>query len=117
VLHLSILGALLHERTPFAEAQAIATAVAMTANFLLNNLVTFRDARLKGWRLIPGLATFYLACSIGLVVNLSISQQMLSRGIPWLGAGLAGLAISSVWNYGVTSVFTWSRLKRKALRH
>jgi dolichol-phosphate mannosyltransferase len=117
VLHLSILGALLHARTPFAEAQAVATAVAMTANFLLNNLVTFRDARLKGWRLIPGLATFYLACSIGLVVNLSISQQMLARGIPWLGAGVAGLAISSVWNYGVTSVFTWSRLKRKALRN
>jgi dolichol-phosphate mannosyltransferase len=117
VLHLSILGALLHERMPFAEAQAIATAVAMTANFLLNNLVTFRDARLKGWRLIPGLATFYLACSIGLVVNLSISQQMLARGIPWLGAGLAGLTISSVWNYGVTSVFTWSRMKRKALRN
>jgi dolichol-phosphate mannosyltransferase len=117
VLHLSILGTLLHARTPFAEAQAIATAVAMTANFLLNNLVTFRDARLKGWRLIPGLLTFYLACSIGLVVNLSISQQMLARGIPWLGAGLAGLTISSVWNYGVTSVFTWSRLKRKALRN
>jgi dolichol-phosphate mannosyltransferase len=49
------------------------------------------------------------------VTNLSIAQQLLDRNVPWLWAGFAGLAISSVWNYGVTSVFTWRRLKRKAL--
>jgi len=116
MLHLSTLGTLLNARMAFAQAQTIATIVAMTANFLLNNMVTHRDARLKGWHLVPGLATFYLACSVGFVINLSISEQVLSRGFPWLWAGFAGLAISSVWNYGVTSVFTWRRLRRKAIR-
>jgi dolichol-phosphate mannosyltransferase len=115
ILHLIMLGALLNRQVSFAQAQMTATGFAMTANFLLNNLVTHRNARLRGWRLLPGLATFCLACAMGFVINLSISKQMLSRGFPWLWAGLAGLAISSVWNYGVTSVFTW-RLKRKALR-
>ncbi|MEP7363021.1 MAG: glycosyltransferase family 2 protein [Acidobacteriota bacterium] len=116
LLHLGTLGALLHQNVSFAQAQMAATGVAMTANFLLNNMVTHREARLSGWRLLPGLATFYLACSVGFATNLSISEQLLSRGLPWLWAGLAGLAISSVWNYGVTSVFTWRRLKHKALR-
>ena len=88
----------------------------MVANFLLNNLVTHRAARLKGWHLVPGLLTYAVACSVGLLTNLSISEKVLAAGFPWLWAGLAGLAISSVWNYGVTSVFTWKRLKHTAFR-
>jgi len=111
--YLGTLGALLHANMAFARAQMIATGLAMTGNFLLNNLVTYRDARLTGWRLIPGLMSFYLACSVGFVTNLSIAQQLLDRGVNWLWAGFAGLAISSVWNYGVTSVFTWRRMKSR----
>jgi dolichol-phosphate mannosyltransferase len=114
-LYLGALGALMHNGIAFAQAQMIGSGLAMTGNFLLNNLVTYRDARLTGWRLIPGLLSFYLACSIGFVTNLSIAQQLLDRNVPWLWAGFAGLAVSSVWNYGVTSVFTWRRLKRKSL--
>jgi len=114
-LYLGTLGLLLQNGVAFAQAQMIGTGFAMTGNFLLNNLVTYRDARLTGWRLIPGLLSFYLACSIGFITNLSIAEQLLERNVPWLWAGFAGLAISSVWNYGVTSVFTWRRLKRKAL--
>ena len=33
---------------PFRAAQIIATFVAMTSNFLLNNELTYRDRRLKG---------------------------------------------------------------------
>lgn len=111
-LHLSILGALMRARVSFTEAQMAATGIAMTANFLLNNLVTHRDARLRGWRLLPGLATFYAACSIGFFTNLGIARQMLDHGFGWLWAGAAGLAVSSVWNYGVTSVFTWRRRRQ-----
>src|SRR5947199_323557 len=49
----------------FAVAQGVATAVAMTGNFLLNNLFTYRDRRLHGWRLVGGLLTFYAICSAG----------------------------------------------------
>ena len=43
----------------FPVAQAIATVIAMTGNFLLNNLFTYRDRRLHGRRLITGLISFY----------------------------------------------------------
>lgn len=110
VIHLGVL-ALLHFRTliGFSRAQAAATVVAMTFNFLLNNSVTFRDRRLKGWRLLRGLVYFYVACSVGAIINVSFAEFLNERGVPWYLAGISGMAISSVWNYGVNTVITWRR--------
>jgi dolichol-phosphate mannosyltransferase len=112
VVHLSVL-ALLHYRTliDFSWAQATATWVAMTFNFLLNNAVTFRDRRLRRWRLLRGLLYFYVACSVGAVINVSFAQFLNVRRVPWYLAGISGMAISSVWNYGVNTVFTWRRTR------
>ena len=113
LLHLGTLGLLyLGRHASFQTAQIAATFLAMNFNFLLNNLFTYRDARLRGRRLVAGLFTFYVACSIGSAINLSVSEALLARSVPWLLSGLAGLAISSVWNYGVTSVTTWRRQRR-----
>ena len=38
----------------FEQSQLIATFVAMTGNFLLNNSLTFRDSRLTGFALVKG---------------------------------------------------------------
>jgi dolichol-phosphate mannosyltransferase len=95
----------------FASAQVMATYVAMTANFFLHNLITFRDRRLRGWRMGVGLISFWLACSIGALANVSFAQNLLSMRIPWLLAGIAGLFISAVWNATVNSFFTWQRPK------
>src|SRR4051812_5026116 len=43
----------------FALSQAAATVLAMTGNFFLNNLFTYRDRRLRGRRLWTGLMSFY----------------------------------------------------------
>ena len=117
VLHLGTLGLLyVGGEVSFVASQTVATVVAMTFNFLLNNLITYRDTKLRGKRLLIGLFTFYAACSVGAAVNLTISGQLLNRGLPWLVAGFAGLAVSSVWNYTVTSVTTWRR-KNWSRRH
>jgi dolichol-phosphate mannosyltransferase len=66
ILHLATLGLLFFStRGEFAFSQTLATIFAMTFNFLLNNLVTFRDRWVRGWRLVTGLLTFYAACSVG----------------------------------------------------
>jgi dolichol-phosphate mannosyltransferase len=114
VLHLVTLGLLyLNGYASFQTSQVAATLLAMTANFLLNNLFTYRDARLRGRRLLTGLLTFFAACSVGSAINLSVSGDLLRHGLPWILSGLAGLAISSVWNYGVTSVTTWRAKRRR----
>jgi dolichol-phosphate mannosyltransferase len=110
LIHLSTLGLLYGwEKTSFKVAQLAGTIVAMTFNFLLNNVVTFRDRRLRGWRLASGLLTFYAACSLGAVINVSFAQSLFHLGLAWYIAGLAGMAVSSVWNYGVNLVLTWRR--------
>lgn len=110
LVHLAVL-ALLYSwaKTGFVTAQAFATVAAMISNFLINNAVTFRDRRLRGWQLAKGLVTFCLACSVGAVINVSFAQFLLASGLFWLLAGIAGTAISSVWNYGVNTVITWRR--------
>ena len=50
VVHLATLFIALEVfNVPFAEAQACGALVAMTSNFILNNFLTYRDQRLKGF--------------------------------------------------------------------
>jgi len=110
VVHLALLGVLYRaESARFVTAQLVATVVTMTFNFLINNVVTFRDRRLRGVELGLGLLKFYAACSVGALINVAFANMLKVRGIPWYVAGASGTAISSVWNYGVNTVLTWRR--------
>jgi len=93
----------------FNPAQAAATIVAMTANFFLNNLFTYRDRRLRGLAVLRGLFTFYAICTLGAVANVGIAGYVFSRNEVWWLAGLAGVVVGSVWNYAISSVFTWKQ--------
>ncbi len=106
--HLAVLDAALRLGLAFAPAQALATACAIVGNFLFNNSLTFRDRRLRGARLLRGLVIFSVACSVGAVANLGIAALLLSAEHQmWWVAGLAGAAMSLVWNYAVGSTLTW----------
>lgn len=113
--HLVALAVLLygfHER--FFLAQAIATYIAMTGNFFINNTVTYRDRSLRGARLVTGLASFWVACSFGAWANVIFARVLLLEGHPWYLAGLAGIILSSFWNYSVSSLATWQRKRDNA---
>jgi dolichol-phosphate mannosyltransferase len=102
----------------FLPAQAITTFVAMTANFFLNNSTTYRDRRLKGVRIFTGLLTFYAACALGAFLNIQVAEFAKNAGVSWYAAGALGLVIGAIWNYGVTSIFTWkqARIPRAAAK-
>jgi dolichol-phosphate mannosyltransferase len=91
----------------FPLAQTAATLCAMTSNFLLNNILTYRDQRLRGVSLAVGLLSFYAICSIG--ANVGIASVIFEQKYSWWVAGLAGSAVGVVWNYAVSSDFTWRR--------
>jgi dolichol-phosphate mannosyltransferase len=91
----------------FLAAQIAATYVAMTENFFLNNMVTWRDHSLRGVRLVSGLASFWVACSFGAWANVIFARTLLQSGAPWYLAGIAGIVLGSVWNYCVSTIFTW----------
>ncbi len=92
----------------FGPAQWGATLVAMTANFALNNRITYRDARLRGPALWRGLLLFYLVCGIGAAANVGIAGLLVRDGVlAWGPAGAAGALLTVVWNYAVSSTLVW----------
>jgi dolichol-phosphate mannosyltransferase len=91
----------------FEWAQFTAVMVAMTWNYIVNNQLTYRDRRLKGWRFLTGLVTFYAACSIGMIGNVGVASWIHSfYATNWV-AGLAGAIMGAVFNYAASSVLIW----------
>ncbi len=112
-VHLAILYLALHMTTlNFAWSQTVAIMVAMTGNYALNNIVTYRDKRLRGAKFIYGLFMFYLACGIGAVANVGVASFLYGRDEVWWLAGLAGAIVGAVWNYAISSIFIWSDPKK-----
>jgi dolichol-phosphate mannosyltransferase len=95
----------------FVVSQSTATFIAMTSNFFLNNLLTYRDRRLKGIRLYGGLLSFYLICSVGVVGNVGVARFVFEHEHGWILSGLAGVFVGVVWNYVASAMFTWRRGK------
>ena len=109
VVHLAVLWFCLNPiQLNFEVSQATATGVAIIGNFTLNNWLTYHDRRLTGWRFVRGFLSFALICSFGAVANVGIATLLFTHQHSlWWIAGIAGAAMSSVWNYAVTSTFTW----------
>ena len=117
LVHFAVLTTLFRTlAAPFAYSQAAATIAAMTSNFALNNALTYRDMRLKGWRWLKGWASFMAACSVGALANVGIAAYLFSHSTLWVLAALAGIVVGAVWNYAVTAMYTWNGQGRATKR-
>ena len=105
---LAVFGSAGEERW-FAIAQGVATLVATSSNFFLNNILTYSDQRLKGPRLWWGWLTFNLVCGVGLFANVGIARWLYQRHNYLFLSALAGIAVTTVWNYSMSSIFTWRK--------
>ncbi|WP_443026194.1 MULTISPECIES: glycosyltransferase family 2 protein [unclassified Sphingomonas] len=115
-VHLGVLSLLLAvSDARFLTAQIAATLTAMTFNFLLNNALTYRDKRLRGARaLIGGWLSFCTVCAVGAVANVGVAEFLYTaRQGNWALSALAGIAVAAVWNFAVSSRFTWGRYGRR----
>jgi len=94
---------------PFPEAQGLGALSAMTSNFILNNFLTYRDQRLKGFAILRGLLLFYLVCGVGLLANVGVAASVFDQEPIWWLAGAAGALMGVVWNYAMSGLFVWRR--------
>ena len=90
VIHFAVL-LLLYEwlAWPFTWGQGTATVAAMTSNFILNNVITYRDQRLRGWQWLRGWVSFVLVCSLGAIGNVGVASYFVRPGVQ-LGIVRAG---------------------------
>ena len=111
-IHMAVLTAVfIGLGTSFLVGQIVATLAALTMNFFLNNALTYRDRRLKGWRqLVDGWVSFAVICSVGAVANVGIAAFLYEmRDGAWAASALIGVLVGAVWNYALSSKFTWGR--------
>lgn len=92
---------------PFRVAQIVATFVAMTSNFLLNNELTYRDRRLKGFAMLRGFVLFCLIASVGVIANVDLASWLYVERPIWWVAGAVGAIMSALWNYAMSTLFVW----------
>lgn len=108
IVHLVVLRTALALGLPFGNGQTAAVAVAILFNFVLNNLITYRDRRHKtlgAW--LKGLAGFYLVCSAGAVANVGVGVMVFAAEPRWWLAGIAGVAVGSLWNFCASTLLVW----------
>lgn len=97
----------------FGRSQVAATLVATSNNFFLNNMLTYRDQRLKGGDLLRGWISFNAVCLIGAAANVGVARWLFVHQSYWALSAAAGIAVTTVWNYAMSSIFTWRRSRRR----
>jgi dolichol-phosphate mannosyltransferase len=110
IVNLAVLAACSRAGLSFGWAEGAGTFAAMIANFQLNNVITYRDQRLRGGRLVRGLILFMLVCSVGAAANIGIARALYYAGEagPTPAASI-GAIIGVVWNYAMSSTLVWGR--------
>jgi dolichol-phosphate mannosyltransferase len=91
----------------FGWAQGCGVAVAIANNFWLNNMLTYRDRALKGLAFWRGLASFYVVCAFGAVMNVGLARLVFGVLPVWTLASAAGAVAGAAWNFVASAVFTW----------
>ena len=109
VVHLLVLWLASLAGSSFLVANPIAVVAAMTWNFVFNNIITYRDQRLRGRAFAIGLLSFYAIGAIGAIANIGIADALFDSGRSWWLAGIAGALIGVIWNFTMSSFFTWRR--------
>ena len=100
-------GLLMVLTNSFPTSQTVGIILAMTTNYFLNNYITFQERRLASLDLFRGLLSFYLICSLGAFANIAVSSYIFGLSSNWLVSSFLGAVFGAVWNFTLSSNFTW----------
>ncbi len=91
----------------FGTSQMAATCCALIANFFFNNMLTYKDMRLRGFAILKGILVFSAIGATGFVANIGVASWLYGQRPVWWIAGAAGALIGAVWNYAMSSRLVW----------
>lgn len=109
VVNIGLLATATHLGLVYWLAALFSVIGAMTSNFMLNNLLTFRDRRQSGAAFWLGLLSFYMACAGGAVINELVGVVAHALGAAPTLAGLGGAAVAALWNYAGATRLAWRK--------
>ena len=108
--HLAILHGLVYF-TPglgFRGMEVVASCGSIPLCFVLDDVLTSRRRRSKGWAMLPALALFGGLCGVGVPADLGASSWMLEDASTWWRAGLLGALVGTCWNCAIGGSVVWS---------
>ncbi|MCD6567779.1 MAG: glycosyltransferase family 2 protein [Dehalococcoidia bacterium] len=90
---------------------AISIETSVLTNFTLNDLFTFHDRRSSGIKpLLKRLGKFNLVSLGGVGINMAILWLLTEHlGLYYLLSNLCGIAVATLWNYSVNTMWTWKK--------
>ena len=91
----------------FTTSQTVATFVAMTSNYIFNNIFTYYDSKQTGKSFWRGLLTFYMVCLFGAVLNIALATELYNRDLTWFFSGVFGAVAGAIWNFTVSRFLIW----------
>lgn len=95
----------------YVYSSLLAVEAAIISNFLFNEFWTFRDRSGQQPSLVSRLRRFGIfnsICALGAILNVAILLALTElAGVFYLISNLAGIGISTLWNYGLNSNITW----------
>ena len=111
-VHLFCLYIFKESMISFFYSQILATMIAMTGNFFLNNILTYRDRRKVGVQMFKALFIFYVTCGLGATANVGIANFFYQTNLNeinglWYISGLLGALVGTIWNFLMSSLVTW----------
>jgi dolichol-phosphate mannosyltransferase len=110
VVHLVVLWVALNLLAiGFDASQAIATMVAMTSNFVLNKSVHLSRPAAARAQTAARPGDFLPDLRDRGIANVGVASYAFTSSHTWWLAGVAGAVVGSVWNFAMSSVFTWRR--------
>ncbi len=88
---------------------AISIETAIISNFILNNYFTFSDRRPSGIKsFFNYLLKFNLVSLVGMGINMGVLWLLTEVfGMYYLLSNLCGIAVATLWNYLVNTLWTW----------
>jgi dolichol-phosphate mannosyltransferase len=91
----------------FIFSQIVSTISAMTFNYIGNNYITFSSNSFSGLKFVYGYIKYCVICSLGVFINISISEHLYSSGFLWWISGVLGALFGSFSNFLLSKFFVW----------
>jgi putative flippase GtrA len=100
-LALHVLFGLAH--LPLLAASPMSVELAIAHNYVLNDRWTFRQRR----RSLGRFARFNASAVVTLLVNVAVVWLLVTSGVNYMAANLAGVGAGALLNWGASSAWVW----------
>ena len=93
----------------FQKVLPFGVIMAASSNYTINNLLTFRENKLKGLKFVGGLFKFLLVSSLPILANIGVTNLFFDKfSSNSFFSQLIGIIVVFIWNYAASSKFVWN---------